>query len=164
MSRPPLNVDALLEASLRRIGGALEHNRDQYAAMVEQIMATTSAEVAERIAARTEDVTARIAERHQRHMDRWQRRDEGRREQGGRDDISAVPRGIVFAVAAITCVMLAIRQPGLFWMVFVALGFGMSAVSSFVHAGRRRRFERGGAGEGREREHPNREAGGGECR
>ena len=43
MSRPPLNVDALLEASLRRIGGALEHNRSQYASMVEQSAAAAQA-------------------------------------------------------------------------------------------------------------------------
>lgn len=148
MSRPPLKVDALLDASLRRVGGALEHNRNQYAAMVDQIMAAASVEVAERIAARTEHVTARIAERHHRRMDLWQGRDERRRqrqpEQEGRDDAAAVPRGIVFAVAAITCVMLAVIQPGLFWMVFVALGFGMSAASSFARAGRRRRLEREG--------------------
>jgi hypothetical protein len=72
MSRPRLNPDAQLEDSLRRISGALQHNRNQYAAMVEQIMAATGAEVAER-------VTARLAERHQRRMDRWQRRDERRR-------------------------------------------------------------------------------------
>lgn len=146
MSRAPLNVDALLAASLRRVGGALEHNRNQYAAMVDQIMEATSADVAGRIAERTEHVTARIAEQHQRRMDRWQRRDERRRqrrrEPEGRDDAAAVPRAIVFAVAAITCVMVAIMQPGLFWMVFVALGFGMSAVSSLARAGRRSRLER----------------------
>jgi hypothetical protein len=145
MSRPPLKVDALLEASLRRIGGALEHNRSQYASMVEQIMAATGAEVAERIAERTEHVTARIAERHQRRMERWERRDERRRQihrlREGRDDAAAVPRGIVFAVAAIACVMLAISEPALFWMIFVGLGLGMSAVSSFARAGRRRRLE-----------------------
>lgn len=142
MNRPPSKVDAQLEASLRRVSGALEHNRNQYGAMVEQIVAATSAEVAERITARTEQITARIAERHQRRMDRWQRHDERRREHEGRDDLADVPRGIVFAVAAIICVIFAIMQPRFFWMVFVALGFGMSAASSFGRAARRRRLER----------------------
>jgi hypothetical protein len=133
MGRPPLSVDELLEASLRRIGGALNRNRSQYAAMVEQVMAATSADVAERIAAKTEHVTTRIAERHQRRMARRQLR----REQ---EHHAAVPRGIVFAVAAVACVALAVMEPGLFWMVFVALGFGLSAVSSFARAGRRRRL------------------------
>ena len=147
MSRPPSNVDALLEASLRRMAGALQQNRNQYASVVEQIMAATGAEVAERIASKTDRVSARIAEQHQRRMDRWQRREERRRrlrEGLGRDDPGSVPRGIVFTVVAITCLMLAVRQPGLFWMVFVALGFGMSAVQSFARAGRRRQVEQEG--------------------
>jgi hypothetical protein len=142
MSRPPSKVDAQLEASLRRISGALEHNRNQYAAVVGQILAATGAEVAERIAAKTEDTAARIAERHQRRMDQWQRRRERRLERQGREDAAAVPRGIVFTVAAIICMILAVRQPGLFWMVFVALGFGMSAASSFGRAARRGRAAR----------------------
>ncbi len=144
MSRPRSNVDAQLETSLRRISGALEHNRSQYAGTVEQILAATGAEVAGRITARTGEVTARIVERHQRRLDQGQRRDERRRERRrareSHDSAADFPRGIVFAIAAITCVMLAVMQPGLFWMVFVALGFGMSAASAFGRAARRRRL------------------------
>ncbi len=67
MSPPRSDPHAHLEASLRRMRGALEQNRNQYAAVVEQIMAATGADVAER-------VTARLAERHERRMDRWRRR------------------------------------------------------------------------------------------
>jgi hypothetical protein len=140
MSRSSSRADAELEASLRRISGALQQNRSQYAAIVGQIMAATSAEVAERITERTERVAARIAERHQRRMDRWQRRVE-RRQREGPEDAADVPRGIVFALVAITCVIFAVRNPAFFWMVFVALGFGMSAAASFGHAARRRRLE-----------------------
>jgi hypothetical protein len=138
------NLDAQLEASLRRIAGALQHNRSQYATMIEQIMAATGAEVAERLSAKTVHVAARIAERHERRMEEWQRREERReqrrrrrREYEARGDAGDLPRGIVFAVAAIVCVTLAVIQPGLFWMVFVALGFGMSAASAFARAARR---------------------------
>ena len=79
MSRPPSKIDPQLEASLRRFSGALEHNRSQYAAMVEEIMAATGAEVAQRITARSEQIGARLAERHRRRMGRWQRHDEHRR-------------------------------------------------------------------------------------
>lgn len=146
MSRPPLKIDAQLEASLRRIGGALEHNRNQYASMVEQIVTATDAAVAERIAAKTGQAAARIAERHQRRMDeraRHEQRRERRREEEGGDEAD-VPRGIVFAVVAITCLMFGIVRPQFFWMVFVALGFGMSAASSFARAARRKRLEREG--------------------
>jgi hypothetical protein len=134
MNRTRPNPDAQLEASLRRISGALEHNRNQYAAMVEQIMAATSVEVAER-------VTARIAERHQRRMDRWQRREE-RRSQRRRYDSADTPRGLVSAAAAVVCLVFAVLQPELWWLVFVAFGFGMSAASTFGRAGRRRQAER----------------------
>ncbi len=132
MSRNP---DTQLEASLRRISGALQQNRNQYAALVEQIMADTGAEVAER-------VTARIAERHQRRMDRWRRREE-RRAEGWRDEPRAdVPRAVVSAAAAIVCLVLAVLQPGLWWLVFVAFGFGTSAASTFGRATRRREAPR----------------------
>jgi hypothetical protein len=142
MSRPPLDVDAQLDASLRRIDGALEHNRLQYATMVEQIMADTHAEVARRMAEKSDRLAIRMAEKHQRRLDRWERRAERHREQQleerRHDAASAVPRGIVFLAAAVLCVTIALRDPGLFWMVFVALGLGMSAVSAFSQAGRRR--------------------------
>ena len=135
MGRPPSKVDAELEASLRRIGGALEHNRNLYAGMVDQVMASPDAAVAGRIGARTEEA-ARVVERHRRRAARDQRR----REEAGGDDAD-VPRGIVFAVVAITCLMFAFLRPQFFWMIFVALGFGMSAASAFGRAARRRRLE-----------------------
>jgi hypothetical protein len=137
----PSNFDEQLEASLRRIAGALQQNRSQYAAIVDRIVAATNAEVADRLDAKTQRVAARIAERHERRMEEWQRRFERREErrQRGRDrekhgDPGEFPRGIVFAVIAIVCAMLALREPPLFWMVFVALGFGMSAVQAFTRA------------------------------
>jgi hypothetical protein len=142
MSRPPLDVDAQLDASLRRIGGALKHNRLQYATMVEQIMADTHTEVARRMAEESDRLAVKMVARHQRRLDRWERRAERNRmrrlEERSRDTASAVPRGIVFLVAAVICVTIALRQPSLFWMVFVALGFGMSAAAAFTQAARGR--------------------------
>lgn len=149
------NPDAHLDTSLRRITGALQTNRNQYAAMVEQIMAAAGAEVAERVTARlaeqhqrraeaAERFSARLAERHQRRMDRWRRREELRAERR-RDDPTDLPRGVVSAAAAIVCLVLAILQPGMWWLVFVAFGFGTSAASTFGRVGRRR--EAGGEGQ-----------------
>ncbi len=122
--------DARLEASLRRIRGALDDNRNHYAAMVEQIMAATGAEVAER-------VTAKIVDRHQRTMDRLerlrQRRGIGRFRRQGRD-MADLPKGIVSAVAALACLVIAVRTPGLWWLVFVALGLGSTAARIFGRA------------------------------
>jgi hypothetical protein len=151
MSGPPLKVDDELDASLRRIRGALQQNRSQYASVVEHIMAATSAEVVERISEKTERISARIAERHQRRLDRWERRRERRKERESHGDAGDLPRGIVFAMAAMLCVIVTINNPGLFWMVWVALGFGMSAASSFGRAMRHRRLEREAAA-GRQQE------------
>ena len=135
MNRTGFDPDAQLEASLRRINGALARNRNEYAAMVEQIMAATGAEVAER-------VTARIAARHQSRMDRRQRRDERRLERRGPNRETAdVPRGIVYLVTAVVCLAFAVREPPLWWLVFVAFGFGMSAASAFRRSTRRSQEE-----------------------
>jgi hypothetical protein len=130
MNRTRLDPDAQLEAGLRRIRGALEQNRHTYAAMVEQIMAATGEEVAER-------VSARLAERHQRRMARWERRKERRR----RGDPADLPRGVVSAVAAVACLAIALLQPELWWLVFVALGLGSSAAARFGRAARNRQAE-----------------------
>ncbi len=131
MSRSPFDPDAQLEASVRRIRGALEQNRSQYAALAAQVMAATGAEVAER-------VTAKLAERHEQRMERWRRREE-RRAARLRRDPADVPRGTVAAVAAIVCLVLAVTHPALWWLIFVAFGWGMSAASAFGRAATRRR-------------------------
>ena len=138
MNQTRSNPDTHLEASLRRISGALEHNRNQYAAVVEHIMAATGAEVAER-------VTARIAERHRRRMDRWRRREE-RWAEHRRGDSPDTPRAVVSAAAAIVCLVFAVLRPDLWWLVFVAFGFGTSAASTFSRAARRSQAKRSAAG------------------
>jgi hypothetical protein len=146
MSQPHHDADAKLDESLRRIRGALDYNRNHYAAMVEQIVAATGVEVAER-------VTARIADRHQRTMDRLSRRRQRReRRRSGRDDgdATSLPRGIVTAVAAVICAVMAITNPHLWWLVFVALGLGTDAAKTFGRAARSRRAEPEKQADGRE--------------
>jgi hypothetical protein len=146
MSQPHHDADAKLDESLRRIRGALDYNRNHYAAMVEQIVAATGVEVAER-------VTARIADRHQRTMDRLSRRRQRREiRRSGRDDgdAASLPRGIVTAVAAVICAVMAITNPHLWWLVFVALGLGTDAAKTFGRAARSRRAEPEKQADGRE--------------
>ena len=100
--------------------------------------------MAERVAARTEQIGARIAERHHRRVERWERiaeKRERRRRRRELGDPADIPRGVVLAIAAIGCLLVAIDDPALFWMVFVALGLGMSAASSFSRAARRARLD-----------------------
>jgi hypothetical protein len=137
MNRTQHDADAQLAESLRRMRGALDHNRSSYAGVVEQIMAATGAEVAER-------VTAKIADRHQRTMDRLARRRqrrEIRRSQRDESDAASLPRGIVTAVAAVICAVMAVTNPHLWWLVFVALGLGTDAAKTFGRAARSRRAE-----------------------
>jgi len=160
MSRPPTKVDGQLDASLRRIGDALEQNRTYYAAMAEQIAAGRRASAAERIAesaarieARTADVTerlvarvaendVRIATKLERRAERLRRRAERRSAREDREGAAGIPGGIVQLVIAIVCLVYAIRQPQFFWMIFVAAGFGMSAATSFARAARAGRASR----------------------
>jgi flagellin-like hook-associated protein FlgL len=134
MSQPHHDADAKLDESLRRIRGALDYNRNHYAAMVEQIVAATGVEVAER-------VTARIADRHQRTMDRLARRRHRREPRPSRradSDAASIPGGIVTAVIAVMCAVMAVANPQLWWLVFVALGLGTNAVKMFGRATRNR--------------------------
>ncbi len=134
MNRTRLDPDAQLEASLRRIRDALAQNRSQHAAMVAHIVAATEADLAER-------VTARLAEKRQRQVERRQRRREQQLERS-RHDSAAVPRAVVSGAVAVVCLVLAVLNPELWWLVFVALGLGSSAASAFARAARSRREER----------------------
>ena len=137
MNRTQHDADAQLAESLRRMRGALDYNRSSYAGMVEQIMAATGAEVAER-------VHAKIADRHQRTMDRLARRRQRRgARRSGRDfgEAASIPGGIVTAVMAVVCVVMAVTNPQLWWLVFVALGLGTDAAKTFGRAARSRRAE-----------------------
>ena len=144
MSRPPLKIDAQLEAGLRRIADALGHNRDQGPPAAAAREPVASDATAARAAAQAGKVAARIAERHERRMEKLRRRGERRRERQRLDaepDETDLPKGIVFAIVAVTCLVFAVIRPVFFWMLFVALGFGMTAAQSFGRAIRRWRLE-----------------------
>ena len=137
MNQTQHDVDAKLEESLRRIRGALDHNRNHYAGLVEQIMAATGAEVAERVTAKIADRQQRWMDRRERWLDRQQRR-EARRSWPRENDPASIPGGIVTAVIAVMCAVMAVANPQLWWLVFVALGLGTKSVRLFGRAARSR--------------------------
>jgi hypothetical protein len=145
MGRTPLRIDAQLEASLRRIAGALERSRLQYAATVEDILAATGAALDDG-AEPSGEPGSRVAERHRRRAEQKRRRRERQRERvrdGEEPDEAELPKGIVFAIAAIACLIFVLYQPQeFFWMLFVALGFGISAATLIGRAASRRRLQR----------------------
>jgi hypothetical protein len=142
MNRDPLGIDAQLEAGLRRITAAIEHNRGQYARMVEEMVAATEAALGAASGERREGAP-RPAERSTQRGERRRRREPRARvhvDALERADDAGVLSGVVFAVVAIVCLIFALRQPQFFWMVFVGLGFGLSAASAFSKAAARRRL------------------------
>ena len=144
MNRDPLGIEAQIEASLRRITAAIEHNRGQYARMVEEMVTATEAALGA-TAGERRDGAPRPGERAAERVERRRRRDprpRGHVDAPERTDDAGVLSGIVFAVVAIVCLIFALRQPQFFWMVFVGLGFGLSAASAFNRAAARRRLER----------------------
>ena len=142
MDRAPLGIDAELEASLRRMADALARSRDQYTGRVEEALAAI--DVARDQRAAPVAPPTRAADRHRRREERRQRQDEARQRRREREepDEADLPKGIVFAVVAIVCLLFAFNQPAFFWMVFVALGFGLSAATLIGRAASRRRLER----------------------
>lgn len=74
------------------------------------------------------------AERRERKREERQRRREERRAQQ-----PSVATGIVFVVAAVLCAALGMLNPQLWWMVFVALGLGLSGAGQLAAAARHRK-------------------------
>jgi hypothetical protein len=157
MGRDPLGIDAQLEASLRRITGALEHSRDQYARAVEKALAASDDVLGARAAGAADSMSGPREldwHREQRARRRRERRAERLRE-GETPAEADLPQGIVLAVVAVVCLVFGLLRPQFFWMVFVGLGLGMSAAAALGRAAKRRRLEREAraaeAGAGRDR-------------
>jgi hypothetical protein len=134
MSRIARDPDEQLEASLQRIRGALERNRNVYASVAQQILESASPEVVDR-------VKSDLSDRQERRQRRQRRREEKRLERHG-DDEADFPGAIVSGAVAIVLVVLALLNPGMWWLVFPGFGIGMGAASRFGRATRARRLER----------------------
>jgi hypothetical protein len=92
-------------------------------------------EVVHTIAAEAEKARAREEDRRAR---RQREKEERRRERDARHPPS-VAVGVVFLTAAVVCAVMGVMNPGLWWMVFVALGLGLSGAGQLASAARRRR-------------------------
>ena len=85
--------------------------------------------------------------RRQRRLERLKRR----RSQRADNVEPSIPGGIVTAVIAVMCAVMAIANPQLWWLVFIALGLGTNAARMFGRAARNRQGDVEPPAEERER-------------
>ena len=147
------SYDEQIEDSLRRIRSSIEQSRGADAPIIQQIVVATGVHVVDRIAAKIAEKEERRQNRHERRAaEHEQRRAHRELKQALRrkaSEASDRPKGLVFAAAGLVALGFALTQPHLWWMLFVALGFGMSAATHLGRAHRRElegRREREGSG------------------
>lgn len=148
------SYDEQIEDSLRRIRSSIEQSRGAYAPIIQQLVVATGVHVVDRIAAKIAEKEERRQSRHERraaeHEQRRARRELKEALRRKASEASDRPKGYVFAAGGLVALGFALTQPHLWWMLFVALGFGMSAATHLGRAHRReveRRREREASGE-----------------
>ena len=114
MSEPGRGVERELEESVRRVLGALER------LPVARVGAVTAS---------VSGASGWVATREQRRLEKRLRE----------EDEASVPHAFVLGFAAVVAAAVAIAQPHLFWLLFVALGFGTGAADTLAKVRRRDR-------------------------
>jgi hypothetical protein len=114
MAEPQSRSRQDLEESVRRVLGALERVP----------------------AARLGAVAAQVSRATDRSLTRAERRLEKRRRE---EDEASIPHAFALGVAAVVAASVAIAQPHLFWLLFVAFGFGTGAADTIAKVRRRER-------------------------
>lgn len=107
-----------LEASIRRIQEAIAQGQAPQAGVLKTFLAAAGAHALDRVNARMQ---ARLEKERRREERRQRRREEAA--------VAAKPQGFVFGAAAAVLLYFALTQPHLWWMVFIAFGFGMAGAS-----------------------------------
>ena len=126
MAEPGRGVEHELEESVRRVLGALE-----------RVPGGRLGEVASRVARVAEGAAAEASLPTERSLTIAERRLVRRFR---REDEASVPRAFVLGAAAVAAAFVGITQPQLFWLLFVALGFGMGAAKTLVRVRERDRL------------------------
>jgi hypothetical protein len=138
MTTPEENHGHELEASLRRLRDAMATGQKDRAELITAIVSATQAHVAQRISEKLERHGQRAAWRAERRAARHARRMQRLMSRHGDDEHPSFARGLAFGGAAALLVHFAMQRPeSLWWLSFVAFGFGMAALSSFGRSLRR---------------------------
>ncbi len=119
-STPPGALPSL-EASLQRVRDAVARGEASHAQLLQAVVLTAGAHALDEVSSRMQ---RRLARRRQREERRRLRRERRRQ--------NALPRGIISAAAAALFVVLAMLNPQLQWMLYVALGLAATSVAAFA--------------------------------
>ncbi|HYN40790.1 MAG TPA: hypothetical protein VE129_03360 [Thermoanaerobaculia bacterium] len=125
MGEPSKGVERELEESVRRILGALERLPT---ARIESVAVQVS-RAAELAAAGVQRSAGRESTRAERRLEKKLRE----------EDEASVPHAFVLGGAAALAAFVGFTQPHLFWLIFVAFGFGMGAADTLAKVRRRER-------------------------
>src|SRR5512147_2305962 len=125
MAEPSRGVDQQLEASVRRVLGALE----RAPVMRLEEVATQVSRAVEAAVARADRSAARALTREERRLEKRLRE----------EDEASLPAAYAMAGAAVVAGLFAFTQPHLFWFFFVGFGFAMGAADIFAKVRRRER-------------------------
>jgi len=125
MAESDRSVERELEESVRRILGTLERLP---ASRVESVAARVS-RAAEAAASSVDRAAGRSLTRSERRLARRLRQEEE----------ASVPHAFVFGAAAALAAFVGFTQPQLFWLIFVAFGFGIAAADTLAKVRRRDR-------------------------
>ncbi len=110
-----------LEASIQRVQDAISKGKANPVELFETVVAAAGAHAMDR-----------VAEKLKRRLERRRAREERRLRRLRSGEPRA--RGVMLATAAVVCLVLAVTQPHLWWLVFVALGLGLRGVQAFGSA------------------------------
>lgn len=136
MAETGRGVERELEASVRRIVGALERIPTS---RIEEVAAQVS-RAAETVAAEVVRVGGKAVEGIDRAASGRPTREERRLAKKLREEEEASrPHALALGIAAVVAAGIAVTQPHLFWLFFVAFGFAMGAADTMAKV---RRFER----------------------
>ena len=125
MADPGRSIEQQLEESVRRVLGALE--RAPVAKI--EIVANEVSRAVGKVVAEVDRVSARAETREERRLAKRLKE----------EDEASVPHAVVLGGAAAIAAFVGLTQPHLFWLLFVAFGFGMGAADTLAKVRRRER-------------------------
>lgn len=110
-----------IEASIRRVQEAIARGQAPHADVLKTFLAAAGAHALDR-----------VSDKLRAKRERERLREERRRRRREEAAAAAKPQGFVFAAAALVMLYFAVTQPHLWWMVFIAFGFGMASAGQLA--------------------------------
>jgi len=112
-----------LEESIQRVQDAIARGQSTHVELLKTVLAAAGAHALDRVSAKL-----------QQKLERDRLREERRRRRRAARSRASKPEAFTLAAAALVALGFAVAVPHLWWMVFVALGLGISAGRQFARA------------------------------